>query len=252
VEGNLGRGHDDQPPSLVDVGQGGVGLHGAVGGRRQAVVVLFDELGLRESLLQLAEGDLHLRGQIPPRFVSHRDLGVILAAVEPLYTLLHGAPSVQQRFQDLVVHLDLLHRLPGCLQGNGRYQGDPVSHEAHPPVEEHRIVGGGFGIALSRGGVQDPGNVPVGEDVDNAVDGPGCLGIDETDLRVGVGGVEKGAVQRTFQGVVGGKQLLSRGQCQGVILGEGSANVEFARLGWLLFVLRHRKPSFPRPTAPPR
>ena len=106
-----------------------------MGGRRQTVVSLFDELRLREALFQVAKSYLYLCGQILVRFVNHGDLGVVLSAVKPRCPVIHRAPSVQQRLQNLVVYLDLLYSFSGRLFFFGCHQSDPVSHEAHALVE---------------------------------------------------------------------------------------------------------------------
>ena len=128
---------------------------------------------------------------------------------------------VQHRFQHLIVHADEPHGPVHAGLVSACHDGDGVTDEADPLVQDQTVIGRGLGEGLACLSETVLGDILVGEDALDAGDLHGDVGVDALDP-----GVSMGAAQNLDHQTVLGSHIvqidgLAQQELHGVLFADG-------------------------------
>ena len=195
-EGALRARADMQPAGLVPPGDGAVGLQMHMLDPRGGIGVLVDRIGLLE-----AGGDIaHLAMDLDIDIA----FGLAALVMQQGCFRLHRRHRIEDRRQDLVVHLQGPAASDGGILRLRHHRGDALAHEARDVVEDIGVVGIDQMVLMQRCRVELARDILPGKDLHDARDRHRLAAVDLQDLRMGMGRAQYFQMQQALHGDIHG------------------------------------------------
>ena len=221
VEGHLGGGYHVEPPVMVQIGIGAEGLHHGLGVGLGVVGALHHHVAGGHGGLHVAVSVAAAGHQVALGVAADVEVVEVVLLRMDHHRVVQSGLKVQNRLQNVVLHLDHAHGLGHTVLVPAGHDGHRVPHIADGALQNVAVVGGGLWVGLARQGVADLRHVLPGQDAGNAGHPAGGVLADGFDAGVGVGAAEHLDHQAVTGHHVLGINALAAGEGGPVQLGNG-------------------------------